>query len=118
MGSADHQPVPHRILADRSGLYELEQVVRPARLAAGTRELVAAEWLSPHFRARNPAVDIKVADRRTRADRSDGRGVAGEQPAGERIGEVLHDLASLFQVGDGLDSEKWTEDLLAQHGRV
>ena len=81
---SDRQPVSHRVLADRTGLHERQQIVGPAGLGPGPRQPVATERLASDDRAGDPAVDVQVADRRAPADVANGSRIPREQATGQR----------------------------------
>jgi len=79
---------------------------------------VAAERLAPDHRARDRAVHVQVADRRTLDDALDRVRVAREQAAGQRERQLVDAIHRGVDVPRALDREDRPEDLLAQHGRV
>ena len=59
------------------------------------------------------AVDVEVADRRAARRRAPRCAGCGEQPAGQREGQLVDAVAGVVDVADALDGQQRAEDLLA-----
>src|SRR3954447_23562543 len=108
----------HCVLGHHAWLDELQQAVGAARLRADPGPAVTSEWLTTHHRSSDIAIDVEIAHRCPPDDVVDGRWAAREQAARERERGCVDGVACGRHVGDALDREQRTEDLLAQHART
>src|SRR6516165_2732892 len=104
-GGSDDQPVTHRVLGDRPWLDEMEQVVRPTGLGAGSGQPVSAERLARDHRTGDAAVHVQIADRGPVTDVADSRRITGEQAAGQGERQPVDDLAAVLDAAHALDRQ-------------
>src|SRR5687767_10762834 len=105
--------MPQRVLGDGPGNHELRQIIRPAGLGTGARQLEPAKRLTIDQGAGDLAIDVEIPDSVLAPNALDVRRAARKQAAGQGIARRVGDAKGIVEVAGLDDGENRAENLLA-----